>query len=221
MTADAWWEGPLMALALEADGDDPMTAAPTACAVLEVAPDGTKARGRAGRINPDGGTPVAVAMLGVRDVLAENLRRPAGPLPLIVYDAPFTWCLFLRLADLHGVPMPNGQPIVDPLVIHRGAGGEAQSLEQLAGACGVPVTDPRGPGGRALAAVAAARSIVRRYAERGPAGLELTLPGLHRWQRDLFAAWRGSARRMEVGEWPTGRLALDPKRGYGPQEHTA
>ena len=250
MTAERWWEGPLLGLDFETTGVDPLTAAPVSVAFGPVDVAGSFEPWVACLVDPGceipaeatavhrittamarGGQPRRVVAAAIAERLSRNVATEH--LPLVIYNAPFDWPIFVLEAQRAQVQLPAGQWIVDPLLLDRTLERYRRGSRKLADVArrwGVelPATQAHTAGADVVAAVQTARAIARAWGplpdERSTASLrktDLHFPGFQRRQGELYAAWRDDLNaywrrigakepdgslRQHVGEWPCGPL---------------
>jgi DNA polymerase-3 subunit epsilon len=254
----AWWRRPLWVLDFETTGPDPMEALPVEVGLYLVDVAGAVLRAVEGLVDP--GCPIPVEASAVHGIYDHDIAQgdcmsrqscclriaqeiqvrrqldDGEQTPLVIFNATYDWCLLVREAERHGVVIPRGQPIVDPLLLDRVLDKWRSGQRTLAAVCerwGVALGHAHAARDDCLAAVAVARAIAQawgpqpnrkfggtdrntRYFRRE----DMLFPGLQRRQTQLYAAWRDDVNdywrkndtrddgvlRQETGSWPLGRL---------------
>jgi DNA polymerase-3 subunit epsilon len=136
------------------------------------------------------GLPAKQVVEEIADAIASELSAGAA---LVVMNAPFDLPMLDAECARHGVPTvadrigrPIG-PIVDPLVLDRGADRYRKgkrNLETLAAHYKVPLTEAHQADADALAALGVARAIGEQYED-----LQVPARVLHGWQIKMHERW--------------------------------
>jgi len=254
MTAMRWWEGPLLSLDFETTTADPLSAVPVSVAFGLVDVGGHFDAWVTALVDPERAIPAAAtAIHGItseaaragqprRAVVAAIAKRLSDNatrerLPLVIYNVPFDWPVFILEAERAGIPLPHGQPLIDPLLLDRCLERYRKGSRKLADVArrwGVALRRGQAhtAGADVVAAVQTARALAHAWRpqpdERYTAGFresDLCFPDFQRRQRELYAAWRDDRNaywrrigarepdgtlRQRVGEWPCGPLVIGP-----------
>lgn len=193
----AWHERSWLALDFETTGVNPHTDRIVSYACLLVDPAGEVIDGAASIVNAKVAIPAEATAIhgitnkraeaegieverclsGIADMIAEHPTTP-----LVAYNAPFDWTMFLTECERHQVEHLSPAAIIDPLIIDKQIdryrkGG--RKLTAVAEHYGVPLgDDAHGAEADALAAARVMRAIVRRH----PDVADRTLSSLMLWQ---------------------------------------
>ena len=231
MATLAWWARSITVLDTETTGVDTERDRIVSLAVIRVAPDGSVEPGSLACVI-DPGVPVPPEAAAIHGITTERARaegwRPAEALgaaaalvarcrdeggPLTIFNAPFDWPLLSAECRRHGVALPAGVPLFDPLLVDRHCDRWRRGSRRLADVArhyGVLLADAHAADADAVAAAGVARALVRAYADdlAGMSAAELharQAQWYSAWRDDLNAYWqrRGNPRR-HTAQWPVG-----------------
>lgn len=182
--AAAWWARTITVLDTETTGVDTERDHIVSLAVVRVAPDGS--------VEPDSlacivdpGVPVPPEAAAIHGITTERARaegrRPAEALgaaaalvarcrdegvPLVIFNVPFDWPLRCGECRRHGVALPTGVPLFDPLLVDRHCDRWRRGSRRLADVArhyGVLLADAHAAAADAMATAAIARALVHAY----------------------------------------------------------
>lgn len=184
MTDTPWWERSLIALDTETTGPNPETAGIVTAHVSLVRPSGANA-GRTLVIDP--GVPIPDGAAAVHGYTTERIRDEGMPRtfgigalygllrrliaaghPIVAYNAAYDCTVIDReLARAHPNLRPlSWRPVIDPFVLDKATDRYRRGKRTLTDTCrlyGVELADAHEASSDALAAVALARAIGRKY----------------------------------------------------------
>lgn len=199
--------------------------------MIRVSPEGTVEPGAVVSI-VDPGVPIPAGAAAVHGITTERARaegvppadaiRAAAPLllrcrnegtPLVIYNAPFDWPLLMAESSRHGVPLPAGVPLLDPLLLDRHFDRYrrgSRRLTDVATHYGVRLDAAHSAEADAVATAAIARALVAAF----PSELaHLSVVDLQVRQARWYAAWRDGINdywqrrgdpRRNTTDWPVG-----------------
>ena len=229
MAATAWWARTITVLHTEATGVDTARNRIVSLAVVRVGPDGSVEPGSLTCVI-DPGVPVPPEAVAIHGITTERARAEGRPpaealraachlhdVPAqrlrICDNVPSDWPLLSAERRRHGVALPAGLPLFDPLLVDRHCDRWRRGSRPLADVArhyGVRLDEAHPASADAVASAAIARTLVHAYPD-DLAGI--SAPELHarqaRWHSDwrdsLNAYWQRSGNpRRHTARWPVG-----------------
>jgi DNA polymerase-3 subunit epsilon len=227
--ADAapWYEGAIAALDFETTGVDPFTCRPVSVAFYCDDPEGEHALFQYSEIVDCGvevpettsaihgittarvraeGRPIAGALMAVRSRLVDCA---ASGVPLVIMNVRYDWSLLRAELERHGMRIPEGVQLVDPIIIDQKFDKYRKGKRRLADLCRTyglpPLDDAHDAMADARAAIAVTREMARKYLSTVPlrdlAMLQAEWFETFRVSRNSWWKSQGDERFMEPG-WP-------------------
>lgn len=224
--APPWYEGPLAALDFETTGVDPFTCRPVSvafycdregdhmlpsyvtvvCSDVEVPVEVAAIHGITTERMRAEGRPVESA---IRSVCSRLELCAAAGIPLVIMNVRFDWTLLLAEAQRHGLTVPTGIQLIDPIIIDQKFDKYRKGKRRLADLCRTyglpPLDDAHDAMADARAAIGVTRALARRYLSSVPlrdlAMLQAKWFEDFRVSRNAYWKSQGDKRFMEPG-WP-------------------